>query len=103
MFTGLCILFAGFMIAYSIYWLRRVISSIWEEAEGITHLFFAIQRTQLRLELFEAELEIPDWLEEMDEERDADWDGKEDTEEGQKTDDNQGAKVIRLNPTQEDV
>lgn len=103
MFIALSIIFAGFVIAYSIYGLRLVISNIWEEAEGIFHLFFAVRRTQLRLELHEAELDIPDWLEEMDEERDADWDGTEDTEEDQKTDKNQGAQVIRLNPQQEDV
>ena len=103
MFIGLSIIIAGFMIAYSIYWLRRVISSIWEEAEGITHLFFAIQRTQLRLELFEAELEIPDWLAEMDEERDADWGDTDDTEGEPKTGKNQGAVIIPLKPKQEDV
>lgn len=103
MFMALSIIFAGILIAYSIYRLKLAISNIWEEAEGVFHLFFAIQRTQLRLELFEAELEIPDWLKEMDEERDADWDDIKDTEESTEKKENQGAKVIQLSPIQDDV
>ena len=103
MFIALSIIFTGILIAYSIYGLRLAISNIWEEAEGVFHLFFAIQRTQLRLELHAAELRIPDWLKGTDEERDAEWDSPKDTEEDQKTNKNQGAKVIQLNPTQEDV
>lgn len=59
---ALAIAFSGAIIALSILVLAGTLVGILAKLEELGHLFFAVARSNLSLELIDRELPIPEWL-----------------------------------------
>lgn len=64
--TAIAIILGSIIIAISLCALVVVISKTADDASRVANLFFAVQITQLRLEMDELGYECPDWIKVLD-------------------------------------
>jgi hypothetical protein len=87
--VALAIAFSGLIIALAIAFLAVMVYGSLNRLEELGHLFFAVARSNLSIELIDREIPIPEWL-------------VVDAEDGEESEEEEPAKVVSLLRTVKD-
>jgi hypothetical protein len=87
--VALAIAFSGLIVALAIAFLAVMVYGSLNRLEELGHLFFAVARSNLSIELIDREIPIPEWL-------------VVDAEDGEESEEEEPAKVVSLLRTVKD-